>query len=111
MTRLALALAFLAAASAHAEESDATAGRRLAVEVCGNCHVVEKGRRAPVLKPPAPAFAALAKRGALEPEHLRAFLEQPHGAIGANAKMPNPQLLDYQIDRIVAYAQTVKTGK
>jgi cytochrome c2 len=119
MRRLVLAFAVtgamaaaLAAVQARAKDDDAAKGRELAFAVCGNCHLVEKGQpNAPILKPPAPAFSALAQRGAFAEESLRAFLAQPHGQVGAHAKMPNPRLLDYQIDRVVAYLKGLPAGR
>jgi len=107
-----LSATLVAAGAARAEESEADRGRALALNVCGACHIVEKGQpKPPTLKPPAPAFTALLKRGALDEERLRAFLQQPHGSLGARAKMPNPRLLEYQIDRLIAFAATLRTAR
>jgi hypothetical protein len=42
---------------------------------------------------------------------LRKFLSSPHGDLGATGRMPNPQLLDYQIARSVAYFMSLKQAR
>jgi hypothetical protein len=37
--------------------------------------------------------------------------QAPHGNLGTSAKMPNPQLADFQIDKVVAYLLSLKSGK
>jgi mono/diheme cytochrome c family protein len=81
----------------------APAGRAFALQVCAACHVVAKDQQsAPILKPPAPSFAAIVRRPKTTEAFLRAFLGAPHG------KMPNPQLADFQIDEVVAYMLSLK---
>jgi mono/diheme cytochrome c family protein len=53
------------------------AGRDLARRVCGACHVVMQQRdELPVLAPPGPSFAVLARRPLLTQAWLREFLDQ-----------------------------------
>ena len=109
-TSLAFLLLGLGGALAEEPHKDlAAAGHDFALQVCGNCHVVEKGQHpAPVLKPPASSFSAIIARREVNEAWLRAFLSKPHGNMGRAQKMPNPQLVDFQIDKIVAYFQQQK---
>jgi len=86
-------------------------GRILARQVCSACHDIGKDRPwEPTLRPPAPGFARLAQKHKLDEAYLRSFLSAPHGARGmGKTKMPNPQLLDYQIDNLVAYLRARQT--
>ncbi|MGB5085696.1 MAG: cytochrome c [Methylocystis silviterrae] len=86
-----------------------TAGHNFAVKVCAACHVVAKDQKSsPILKPPAPSFSELVRRQNLSEDFLRQFLSSPHGNIGAKGKMPSPQLVDYQIDEVVAYLLSLR---
>ncbi|QGM44444.1 hypothetical protein [Methylocystis heyeri] len=111
--RLSLLLASLlsvagAAAAQERTEELAASGRKLALSVCGNCHVVEKGQKPPILKPPAPAFASLVARGGFDEQKLRNFLSSPHANYGRWRKMPNPRLADFEVDEIVVYFNEMK---
>ena len=110
---LSVALVLFACASAKAEEAKknlAASGHDFAVQVCGNCHSVEKGKT-PLLKPPAPSFASLLQRREIDEAWLRSFLATPHGNLGRAHKMPNPQLAEFQIDKIVAYFNELKAQR
>jgi len=88
------------------------AGRKFAQMVCGACHVVtSRPDESPLLKPPASTFAVLAQRPSLTDKWLREFLSSNHRNLGAAEAMPNPRLMDYQIDEIVAYFMALKTAK
>lgn len=88
------------------------AGRKFAEMVCGACHVVTQQRdELPVLAPPGPSFAVLAQRPALTEQSLRQFLGSNHSNLGPAEAMPNPRLVDYQIDEIVAYFMALKAAK
>ena len=109
-------MSFLAATAAttgaHAEETPAekiAAGHSFALRVCWACHVVAKDQpTAPILKTPAPSFHDIAQRPTLNEAALRKFLASHSENIGPNAGMPNPLLVDYQIDEIVAYILSLK---
>ena len=111
---LALMLACGAAPLARAEEGQSdlvAAGHDFALKVCAACHVVAKDQKSPpLLKPPAPSFSAILKRGDVSEASLRKLLGAPHGNLGRSAKMPNPQLAEFQIDKIVAYLLSLKKG-
>jgi mono/diheme cytochrome c family protein len=112
---LALMLACGAAPLARAEEGQGelvAAGHDFALKVCAACHVVATDQiTPPILKPPAPSFVAIVKHGDVSEASLRKLLSTPHGNLGRSAKMPNPQLADFQIDKVVAYLLSLKSGK
>jgi mono/diheme cytochrome c family protein len=112
---LALMLACGAAPLARAEEGQSdlvAAGHDFALKVCAACHVVAADQISPpILKPPAPSFVAIVKHGDVSDASLRKLLSTPHGNLGRSAKMPNPQLADFQIDKVVAYLLSLKSGK
>lgn len=111
MTRIlifSLLLASVYTCGAHAQ-GNAAQGLKLAGQICGACHVVSKDQRfAPTLNPPAASFASLARRKDMTDANLRQILESHHEMIGESGGMPNPQLLDYQIDAIAKYFDTLR---
>jgi mono/diheme cytochrome c family protein len=86
------------------------AGRNFAGRVCGACHVLTRDEL-PVLSPPGPSFAVLAQRPSLTEPALREFLGSNHRGLGPHEAMPNPRLVDYQIDEIVAFMMSLKADK
>jgi mono/diheme cytochrome c family protein len=112
---LAIMLACGAAPLARAQDGQsdlAASGHDFALKVCAACHVVATDQISPpILKPPAPSFAAIVKHGDVSEASLRKLLSTPHGNLGRSAKMPNPQLADFQIDKVVAYLLSLKSGK
>ncbi len=112
---LALAVACGVAVTAQAQEAKSNlfaAGHDLAVQVCAACHFVENEQKsAPIMKPPAPSFSAIAQRNDQSEASLRKFLSTLHRNIGRNSKMPNWLLADFQIDEIVAYILSLKDGQ
>lgn len=106
-------MAGLASAQAETPPGDlVAAGRKFAQRVCGVCHVVTQQRdELPVLAPPGPSFAVLAQRPLLTEQALREFLASNHRTLGPHEAMPNPRLVDYQIDEIVAFVMSLKAGK
>lgn len=88
------------------------AGRKFAQMVCGACHVVtSRSDESPLLRPPAPSFAVLAQRPSLTEKSLRELLSSNHRNLGPAEAMPNPRLVDYQIDELVAYFRALKAAK
>ena len=79
-------------------------GKRLAVRICSDCHVVARGDvPQPILQPPAPSFESIAQRGTMTADSIRIFLTTTHRDISNPKGMPNPQLVDDQIGRLMAY--------
>ena len=110
LAALAVALPLAAVAPARGQEAGtAAAGRKLALEVCASCHVVVPDQaRAPVLKPPAPAFSEIAARPDLTEASVRRFLAEAHGEARRNSAMPAFMLHGSQIDAVVAYVLSLK---
>ncbi len=108
---LALSAALASAAQAETQNGNlAAAGRDFAQRVCGACHFVT-AQSEPLLSPPAPSFVALAQRPLLTEQALREFLASNHRAMGPHEAMPNPRLVDYQIEEIVAFMMSLKAAK
>ena len=108
---LVLSAALASAAQAGTADGNlVAAGRDFAQRVCGACHVVTP-QREPVLSPPAPSFVVLARRPSLTEQTLREFLGSNHGTMPPQEAMPNPRLVDYQIDEIVAFMMSLKAAK
>ncbi len=112
---LAIMLAGGAASLALTQEGQTdliASGHDFALKVCAACHVVATDQMSPpILKPPAPSFLALVRRGDISETSLRKLLSTPHGNLGRAKKMPNPQLADFQIDKVVAYLLSLKSDK
>jgi mono/diheme cytochrome c family protein len=112
---LTLMLSVVLASAARAETPNGAlvaAGRSFAQRVCGACHVVTpQSRESPILSPPGPSFAVLAQRPLLTEQALREFLASNHGTMGPHEAMPNPRLVDYQVDEIVAFMMSLKAEK
>ncbi len=102
---LALALALTGAAAASGQEVDA--GRKLALEVCANCHVVPGEARSPVLNPPAPSFVEIAGKPGASAASLSAFLAEPHGNQRRTSGMPPFLLPPSVVEAVVAYLLTL----
>ena len=87
------------------------AGRDLALGVCANCHVISADQRTrPILKPPAPSLPSIANRANTTPASLAEFLRTTHANVRESAGMPNPELNDDQIRRVVSYMTTLRTA-
>jgi len=93
-----------------AKDDLAASGQEFAIKVCGNCHMVEKGQT-PILKKSAPSFDSIVRSREIDEAWLRRFLATPHGKLGSARKMPNPQLADFEIDKIIAYFGRRKVRK
>lgn len=107
-----VATAAVAACPARATETEQALianGRALALSVCGPCHVVSPGQPSePLLKNPGPSFDQIANSDTADADSLRIFLSSPHANIGPHARMANPRLEDYQIERLVAYIMSLR---
>ncbi len=109
---LMLAGVAMAAQSAPASADQIADGQKFAERVCGACHVVTNDpNEIPIMRPPGPSFAELAKRPTLTEQSLRRLLASNHHDLGATGAMPNPRLADYQIDRVVADLLSLKATK
>jgi len=91
------------------EEETVSRGRHFALLVCAACHVVATDQEAPpILSTPGPSFDAIANRPETTVASLRAFLTTTHAKITIPTGMPNPQLVDYQIDEVISYILSLR---
>ena len=101
------------AGAAWAQESNVTddvqQGHRLAVMICSNCHAAANDQPfQPILRQPAPPFESLAQRSTITADSVRTFLTATHRDISNPEGMPNPQLLDFQINQVTAYLLSLR---
>jgi mono/diheme cytochrome c family protein len=83
-------------AAAQSNSGDAEAGRRLALQRCGTCHVVAADQVRPATDG-VPTFAELARDPAMTTSRLRLFLQSPH------RPMPDLMLSRPEIDDLTSY--------
>jgi len=88
---------------------DVQQGHRLAIIICSNCHIAARDQPfQPILRPPAPPFESIVQRGTINADSVRAFLTSTHRDISNPGGMPNPQLLDFQINQVTAYLLSLR---
>lgn len=86
---------------------DLRQGYRWASAICSHCHVATPAQKVPpVLHPPAPSFESIAQRESINAGWIRAATTH-HDARNPNG-MPNPQLLDFQIEHVAAYIMSLR---
>ncbi len=109
---LAVVSIFLPPASAQqVAHAQIAAGHELALSVCGACHVVTQDQSdSPILRNPAPSFVSIVNQPAFSVDVFRQYLGSKHPNLGPHETMPNPELVDYQIDEIVAYVLSLKAA-
>ncbi len=92
----------LAAAAAGGQQEQ---GRRIAVMVCGPCHVVAPDQEfGPMLNEPTPGFGEIANRPGTSAATLRRFLTDTHWDDGSiPMRMPDPKLAEHQKAAVIAY--------
>ncbi len=84
-------------------------GGKLAQLVCSVCHVVARDdTHVPRLPEPGPSLVEVAARPSTTEASLRAYLTTKHPDMGPAGQMPNPRLLDYEIDELVAYILSLR---
>ena len=87
-------------------------GRALARGTCGLCHVVsDAARETPAFRFPAPSFSEIASRPSFSANDLRQLLTSNHRRVGPNQAMLKPKLVEYQIDAIVAFFETLQADR
>jgi len=104
--RLAVGMVLVAGLAAHAQTPapDVTAGKTLALTLCTPCHVVAPDQSLPpILVDPAPRFDTIANRKDISAASLRQFLATTHTTVANPLAMPNPQLVAYQFEPLIAY--------
>ena len=92
-----------------ANSDEVRAGHKLAVLVCGNCHVAATDQpNEPILRTPAASFESIAKRKDVSADWIESFLKTTHRGLDNPKGMPNPQLLDFQIKQVTAYLLSLR---
>lgn len=87
-------------------------GRALARGTCGLCHVIsDSSREKPAFRLPAPSFSEIASRPSFSANDIRELLTSNHRRVGPNQAMLKPKLVEYQIDAIVAFFETVQADR
>jgi mono/diheme cytochrome c family protein len=85
------------------------AGHKLAVLVCGNCHVAATDQpNEPILRTPAASFKSIAQRKDVSADWIESYLKTTHRGLDNPKGMPNPQLLDFQIKQVTAYLLSLR---
>jgi mono/diheme cytochrome c family protein len=84
-------------------------GHDLATVACSNCHQVAVDQRvAPVLILPAPSFEAIARRPDINADVLEHFITSTRRNVEHPTGMPNPYLLEYQVQQVVTYILSLR---
>jgi mono/diheme cytochrome c family protein len=102
----AMLLGFAAATPAALADSSKVAsgiGHDLAQKLCTMCHLIEPGQVNPPGHVGGPSFQSIADRPNLTAEHLRTHLRTTHSNSMIPLAMPNPQLTEDELVKIIAY--------
>jgi mono/diheme cytochrome c family protein len=84
-------------------------GHDLAAVACANCHQVAIDQRsAPLLVPPAPSFDSIAHRPDINADALEHFISSTRRNMEHPTEMPNPYLLEYQVQQVVTYILSLR---
>jgi mono/diheme cytochrome c family protein len=110
---LSLIVLFVTACAVWGEEGansdEVRAGHKLAVLVCGNCHVAATDQpNEPILRTPAASFESIAQRTDVRADWIENYLKTTHRDLDNPNGMPNPQLLDFQIKQVTAYLLSLR---
>lgn len=79
-------------------------GKVVAESWCANCHIVSRQARGPA-GDAAPPFVAIARMPSTTEMSLRAFLRTPH------ARMPDYQLSQAELEGVVTYILSLRSGR
>ena len=114
LTTVVASLVGVFACSARAQQppaGDPQEGHRLALKICGACHVVASDQQSPpILVHPAPSFRIIAKKRGTNADSLRNFLLTTHTILAEPANMPNPQLTKDQVTQLVSYILSLRSS-
>ena len=84
-------------------------GHDLATVACSNCHQVAVDQRvAPLLVRPAPSFDSIAQRSDINADVLEHFIITTRRSVDHPTSMPNPYLLEYQVQEVVTYILSLR---
>ena len=113
-TRLAasalVSASLLTAVSALADTNTVASGmgRELAAHLCSACHLTEPGKSNPPDHVGGPAFQTVADRPDVTAKTLRTHLRQTHTNAMIPLAMPNPQLTEDELVKIIAYITSLR---
>ena len=86
------------------DSNEVSAGHRLAILICANCHVAAQDQpNDPILRPPAESFVSIAQRKSVNADWLQSYLKTTHRGLDSPKGMPNPNLSDSQVRQVAAY--------
>jgi mono/diheme cytochrome c family protein len=104
------AFSFTARPQDAAVGNDVAEGHRLAALICANCHLAAPDQSVqPLLRPPAPPFASIARRSTISADWIQQFLTTTHRDVAKPGGMPNPELMDFQVKQVAAYLMSLRT--
>jgi mono/diheme cytochrome c family protein len=84
-------------------------GRALATIACANCHQVAVDQRSTsVLASLAPSFDTIAQRPGVNADVLEHFISTTRRNAEHPTDMPNPYLLEYQVQQVVTYILSLR---
>ena len=84
-------------------------GHDLATVACSNCHQVAVDQRAaPLPVRPAPSFDSIAQRPDINADVLEHFIITTRRSEDHPTSMPNPYLLEYQVQEVVTYILSLR---
>jgi mono/diheme cytochrome c family protein len=84
-------------------------GHDLATVACSNCHQVAIEQRGAQLRaPPAASFDSIAQRPDINADVLEHFINSTRRNVDHPTGMPNPYLLEYQVQQVVTYILSLR---
>jgi cytochrome c2 len=84
-------------------------GHDLAQRLCSGCHLIEPGQTNPPDHVGGPAFQAVANRPNVTQQTLRKHLRTTHSNSMIPLAMPNPQLSEDELVKVIAYIISLRT--
>jgi hypothetical protein len=97
--------------SAHAAANKISSGlgHDLAQAKCSTCHLIEPGQKNPPDHVGGPAFQTVADRPDVTAATLRQHLQTTHASKIIPLSMPNPNLSQDELNKIIDYLLSLKT--
>jgi mono/diheme cytochrome c family protein len=96
-------------AGAATDRVAAALGHDLAQQFCTTCHLIEAGQKNPPGHVGGPSFQTVADRPDTTRESLRHHLTMTHTNAMIPLQMPNPQLSEDELVKIISYLMSLKT--
>ena len=113
ITTLGSVLIFAALATAPTSWADSNGvapgmGHDLAQRLCTSCHLIEPGQANPPGHIGGPAFQTVANRPDTSERSLRKHLRTTHTNSMIPLAMPNPQLSEDELNKIISYVTSLR---